>query len=288
MKDFLHSVKFKILLGIAALLLGLMTYVAVSAGRQTTPQQILNTLAYPFVRAANAISEGVGGFFDKLINADKYKAQNEELMAKLSEMYKYTMDYDTLRNENERLREILELKQKNEDFRFSEPCDIIARNANDLYGGFTVDSGEKDGLSVNDPVITSVGLVGRVTSIANNLAEVTTILSPKVNVGVYTMRTKTTGVIENDVSSAEKELCLMSDILKDADIKVGDIVFTSGKSGLFPADIPVGTVTEVYDDPNGLTKHALVKPLEDVMRVSSVFVITDFDGKGIPFDIEGE
>ena len=285
MKDFLHSVKFKILLGIAALLLGLMTYVAVSAGRQTTPQQVLNTLAYPFVKAANAISEGVGGFFDKLINADKYKTQNDELTAKLSEMYKYTMDFDTLQKENIRLREMLELKQKNEDFRFSEPCDIIARNANDLYGGFTVDGGKNDGLSVNDPVITSVGLVGRVTSIADNLAEVTTILSPKVNVGVYTMRTKTTGVIENDVSSAEKELCLMSDILKDADIKVGDIVFTSGKSGLFPADIPVGTVTEVYDDPNGLTKHALVKPLEDVVRVSSVFVITDFDGKGIPFVI---
>ena len=288
MKDFLHSVKFKILLGIAALLLGLMTYVAVAAGQQTTPQQILNTLAYPFVTAANAISEGVGGFFDKLINADKYKAQNEELTAKLSEMYKYTMDYDTLLNENERLREMLELKQKNEDFRFSEPCDIISRNANDLYGGFTVGRGTSGGLSLNDPVITSVGLVGRVTSIGANYAEVTTIISPKVNVGVYTMRTKTTGVIDNDVSSAEKELCLMSDIMKDADIKEGDIVFTSGKSGLFPADIPVGTVTEVYDDPNGLTKHALIKPLEDIMKVSSVFVITDFDGKGIPFEVEND
>lgn len=288
MKDFFHSVKFKILLGIAALLMGLMVAVAVTAGQQTTPQQILNTLAYPFVTAANAISDGVGGFFDKLINADKYKSQNEELTAKLSEMYKYTMDFDSLQKENIRLREMLELKQKNEDFRFSEPCDIISRNANDMYGGFTVSGGKRDGLSLNDPVITSVGLVGRVTSVGDNYAKVTTIISPEVNVGVYTMRTKTTGVIENDVSSAEKELCLMSDILKDADIKEGDIVFTSGKSGLFPADIPVGTVTEVYDDPNGLTKHALVKPMENVKSVSSVFVITDFEGKGIPFRIEDE
>lgn len=288
MRDFFHSVKFKILLGIAALLLGLMVAVAVAAGQQTTPQQILNTIASPFVNAANAIADGVGGFFDKLINADKYKAQNDELLAKLSEMYKYTMDYDTLKNENDRLREILDLKKNNEDFRFSEPCDVASRNANDLYGGFTVRKGKNDGISVNDPVITSVGLVGRVTSVADNYARVTTIISPQVNVGVYTTRAKTTGVIENDVSSAEKELCLMSDILKDADIKVGDIIFTSGKSGLFPADLPVGTVTEVYDDPNGLTKHALIKPLEDVKTATSVFVITDFDGKGIPFDIEDE
>lgn len=286
MKDFFHSIKFKILLGIGALLLGLMTYVAIAAGRETTPQQVLNTISYPFVKAANFVADGVGGFFDKLINADKYKSQNDELLAELTEMYKYTMDYDSLEQENARLREMLGLKEKNADFRFSEPCDVNSRNANDLYGGFTINKGKSDGLSLNDPIITSVGLVGRVSSIGENYSRVTTLISPEVNVGVYTMRTKSTGVIENDVSSAQKGLCLMSDILKEADIKAGDIIFTSGKSGLVPADIMVGTVTEVYDDPNGLTKHALVKPAEDVKSVSSVFAITDFSGKGIPFQID--
>ncbi len=286
MKEFFHSVKFKILLGIAALLLGLMTYVAVTAGREATPQQVLNTITYPFVKAANAIADGVGGFFDKLINADKYKSQNDELMAQLTEMYRHTMDYDELEKENERLREMLGIKQKQPDFRFSEPCDVVSHNANDLYGGFTINKGKTDGLSQNDPVITSVGLVGRITSIGDNYAKVTTVISPQVNVGVYTMRTKATGVIENDVSSAQKGLCLMSDIMKEADIKEGDIVFTSGKSGLFPADVMVGTVTKVYDDPNGLTKHALIEPAENIKSVSSVFVITDFNGKGIPFIID--
>ncbi|MDE6733129.1 MAG: rod shape-determining protein MreC [Oscillospiraceae bacterium] len=286
MKEFFHSVKFKILLGIAALLLGLMTYVAVTAGREATPQQVLNTITYPFVKAANAIADGVGGFFDKLINADKYKSQNDELMAQLTEMYKHTMDYDELEKENDRLREMLGIKQKQPDFRFSEPCDVVSHNANDLYGGFTINKGKTDGLSQNDPVITAVGLVGRITSIGDNYAKVTTVISPQVNVGVYTMRTKATGVIENDVSSAQKGLCLMSDIMKEADIKEGDIVFTSGKSGLFPADVMVGTVTEVYDDPNGLTKHALIEPAENIKSVSSVFVITDFNGKGIPFVVD--
>lgn len=286
MREFFHSVKFKILLGIAALLLGLMTYVAVTAGREATPQQVLNTITYPFVKAANAIADGVGGFFDKLINADKYKSQNDELMAQLTEMYKHTMDYDELEKENERLREMLGIKQKQPDFRFSEPCDVVSHNANDIYGGFTINKGKTDGLSQNDPVITAVGLVGRITSIGDNYAKVTTVISPQVNVGVYTMRTKATGVIENDVSSAQKDLCLMSDIMKEADIKEGDIVFTSGKSGLFPADVMVGTVTQVYDDPNGLTKHALIEPAENIKSVSSVFVITDFNGKGIPFVVD--
>lgn len=264
MKEFFHSVKFRILLGIGALLLGLMTYVAVAAGQSTTPEQILNTITYPFVTAANAISDGVTGIIDKVVNADKYKAQNDELSAQLTDMYKHTLDYEELKKENERLREMLKLKEKHEDFMFSEPCDVIAHNTNDLYGGFTIKSGSKDGLQLNDPVMTSKGLVGRITTIGENYAKVTTILSPQVNVGVYTMRSKATGVIENDLSSAEKGLCLMSGILKDADIREGDIIFTSGKSGLFPGDILVGTVTEVYDDPNGLSRHALIKPIEDV------------------------
>ena len=266
-------------------MLGLMTYAAVSAGRQTGPEQIIGTVTYPFVSAANAISDGVAGFIDKLVNADKYKSRSDELNAQLSEMYKHTMDYDSLLQENERLREMLGLKEKNQDFRFSEPCDVIARNANNLYGDFTISKGSNSGISEGDPVITSVGLVGRVTSIADNYARVTTVLSPQVNVGVYTMRSKTTGVLENDLSSAQKGMCLMSDIFKDADIKEGDIIFTSGKSGLFPDDILVGTVKEVYDDPNGFSKHAVIELAPDVRTVTSVFVITDFNGKGIPFDI---
>lgn len=286
MKEFFHSVRFKILICIAALLLGLMTYVAVSAGTETVPEKIIGTVTYPFVTAANAVSEGVGGFIDKLVNADKYKQENDELRAQLTEMYGRTLDYENVLEENAQLREMLGLKEQQEDFVFSEPCSVISRNANDIYGGFTINRGSSDGLSLNDPVITSVGLVGRVTGIAENYARVTTILSPQVNVGVITMRAKTSGVLENNVAAAEKGLCLMSDILRDADIRAGDIVYTSGKSGLFPDEVMVGTVVEVYDDPNGLSKHALIKPAEELFGVTSVFAVTDFDGKGVAFETE--
>ena len=267
MKEFFHSVKFKILICIAALLLGLMAYVAVAAGTQTLPEQMINTVAYPFVTAANAISNGVNGFIDKLVNADTYKSQNDELRELVTEMYERTADYEELQNENEQLREMLGLSQKHKDFKFSEPCNIIARNANDIYGGFTINQGSSSGISLNDPVITSVGLIGRVTEIAPNYARVSTILSPQVNVGVYTMRTKTTGVLENDINTAGNKLCLMSNILKDADIEPGDVIVTSGQSGLFPEGLIVGTVKEVYDDPNGLSKHALIQPAEDSFSI---------------------
>ncbi|MGN1341415.1 MAG: rod shape-determining protein MreC [Oscillospiraceae bacterium] len=284
MKEFFHSVRFKVILCIAALLLGLMTYVAVAAGTQTLPEQVLNTVTYPFVTAANAISNGVNGFIDTLVNADTYKAQNDELRELITEMYERTADYEELQKENDQLRDMLELNRKNEDFRFSEPCSIIARNANDIYGGFTINRGSSSGISLNDPVITTIGLIGRVTEIAPNYAKVSTLLSPQVNVGVYTMRTKSTGVLENDTASAGQKQCLMSNILKDADIEPGDVIVTSGKSGLFPEGLIVGTVKEVYDDPNGLSRHALVEPAEDCFTITSVYAIVDFEGKGLSFE----
>lgn len=285
MKEFFHSVKFKILIGIAALLLGLLTYVAVSGGFATVPEQIINTVTYPFVTAANAISDGVGGFIDKLVNADSYKQQNDELRAELSEMYKATVDYEELKEENKLLREMLGLKEENESFVFSDPCDIVARNANDIYGGFTINRGSDDGISLYDPIITPVGLIGRVSEIAPNYSRVTTVLSPQMSVGVFSMRSKATGVIENDLTSAQNGLCLMSNILKDADIMVGDVVATSGGSGLFPKGVIVGVVKEVYDDPNGLSKHALIEPTENSFDAVTVFAVVDFDGKGLSFGI---
>lgn len=286
MKEFFHSVKFKILICLAALLLGLMAYAAVTLGTQTPPEQIIGTLTYPFTSAANAVADGVSGFIDKLVNADTYKSENESLKSQLTELYKRTKDYNEIVAENDQLREMLGLKEKNPDFIFSERCDVIARNANDICGGFTIGSGRSSGISLNDPIVTSAGLVGRVTSIADNYAKVTTIISPQVNVGVYSTRSKATGVIENSIENSQNGLCLMGGILKDADLAVGDVIFTSGKSGLFPDDLMVGTVVEIINDNNGLSKHALVKPAVDVFNVTSGFVITDFDGKGVPFDIE--
>ena len=286
MKEFFHSFKFKILICIAALLLGLMTYVAVAAGAQTLPEKIITTVTQPFVTAANAISESVGGFIDTMVNANTYKRQNEELRATLSDMYERTMDYDELKEENNLLREMLKLQQDNDDFEFSEPCNVVARDANNLYGDFTINRGTKDGLALNDPIITSVGLVGRVTEIAEYYAKVSTVLSPQVSVGVFSIRSKTTGVIENDLENAQQGMCLMSNILKDADIQVGDVIATSGKSGLFPEGCIVGTVVRVYDDPNGLSKHAVIQPIEDCFDVTTVFAVTGFEGKGISFDFE--
>lgn len=278
MRDFFHSTKFKILLCVFALMFGFMIYAAVSAGAATIPEKILNTITSPFVSASTALSDWVTSTLDTLMNAQKYKSENEMLKEQLTELYSQIIDKEKIDEENTQLREMLGIAAENSDYKWLSPCSIVARNANDIFGGFTINKGTNDGVELYDPVFTSVGLVGRITEVSDSYSKVTTIISTDLQLSVATASEHVVGIIENDVEKSSQGYCVMSYITKDSRIKVGDVVVTAGSSA-FPADMVVGTVEELYDDANGLSLHALIKPAEQFSTITSVFVITEFEGQ---------
>lgn len=280
MRDFFKGFKFKIIICIFAVVLGVVIYAAVSGGFSTVPETVISTITKPFVIASNAVSQWVEDTIDKFTNADRYKTENEELRNKLNEQYKQIIDLENVKNENDQLKQILKIKEENADFEFSPPCNIISRNTNDAYAGFTIDRGSDDGISLYDPVITSNGLIGMVCEIAPNYAKVATILSDEINVGVMTFDSKVTGILDNDIKNANEGNCLMSYITKDSEIKDGEIV-KSVAGVVFPGNLLVGTISKVYDDENGLSVHAVIKPAVDVRTVTDCVVITSFKGQGV-------
>lgn len=280
MRDFFKGFKFKIIICIFAVVLGVVIYAAVSGGFSTIPETVISTITKPFVVASNAVSQWVEDTIDKFTNADRYKTENEELRNKLNEQYKQIIDLENVKNENDQLKQILKIKEENEDFEFSPPCNVIARNTNDAYAGFTIDRGSDDGISLYDPVMTSNGLIGMVCEIAPNYAKVATILSNEINVGVMTFDSKVTGILDNDIKNANEGNCLMSYITKDSGIKDGEIV-KSVAGVVFPGNLLIGTVSKVYDDENGLSVHAVIKPAVDVRTITDCVVITSFKGQGV-------
>ncbi len=278
MKDFFHSLKFKIILCLLALVLGFMIYAAISGGNVIFPKSILETAAQPFVAAATAVSDWTERTLDAFLNAEKYREENVMLREKLTEMYSQIIDKNKTDEENEQLREMLEIAKENDDYEWSAPCTVIARNANDIFGGFTIDKGSSDGIELYDPVLTEIGLVGYITELSPHYAVVTTVLSPEIKIGVITAEKNVVGIIENDILYSSDGYCLMSYVNKESDISAGDVAITSGGT-VFPSGIFVGTVESVYSDQNGLTLHAVIKPAENVFNVTNVFVVTDFEGQ---------
>ncbi len=279
MKEFFHTVKFKILVCIFALLLGFIIYVAISAGASSLPKQILETISAPFVTLSTNVSDWIEGTIDKFVNADKYKQENEILKEQLADAYRDVIQKEKLEQENQQLKDMLKISENNKDFKWSPPCSVTSRNASDISGGFTVNRGRRDGISLYDPVFTKTGLVGIVTEVSDSYSIVSTVLSTDVYIGVAGADCHALGVIENDLENIEKGLCVMNYSGKDSGIKTGEIILTSG-SEFFPEGIMLGKVKDIVNDDNGLAVHVLVEPFVDVYTVTDVFILTDFDGKG--------
>ncbi|MGN1089938.1 MAG: rod shape-determining protein MreC, partial [Huintestinicola sp.] len=178
-------------------------------------------------------------------------------------------------HENEELRVMLGLKEEYSDYEFSPPCSIIARTTNDPFASFTIDKGADSGIIPGDPVVTQNGIVGVCYDVSKSTCRVRTLYSPRTAIGVYSVRTKTEGVVSGGYELAKDGRIRMSYIDKESDIAEGDIIVTSG-SVHYPAGQLVGTVERVEMEQNGLSKFAVIVPAEDPATLTGVFVITNY------------
>ncbi len=286
MKEFFKTKKFKILVAVTAVIIGVMIYTLTKGGYASESSSFFDKLFEPVKKLSTNISNKVSSSLDMLVNAEKYYQENQQLKEQLNELYNEIIDYDSLKKENQELRVMLDLKEQYEDFTFSPPCEIIARQTNDPYATFVIDKGSDDGIKPYDPVVTSDGLVGVCYDVSTSTSKVRTLYSPKTAVGVYSVRKKVTGIIEGDVELAQKGLCRMNYIDKTADIKVGDIIITSGSQN-FPASQLVGTVKETGMEDSGLSMYAVIEPAVKPTAITNVFVITSFKGQKAADSKEG-
>lgn len=282
MKEFFGSKKFKAIICILALIVGIMIYAAVSSS--TLISSALGTVFAPVQKVTQGVTSSISSAFDMLVNAKDYYEENQELKEKIAELTAQLVDYTQTKQENEHLREMVALSESNPGIEFSEPCTVIGRTANDVYGSFFIDKGEKDGIGYYDPVVTANGLVGFVTEVQYTYSKVTTLLSSDISLGVYCVRTGETGVIEGNYDLALNGNVRMIYIPLECEMTDGDIVITSGYSGLVPKGLVVGTASDIVIAPSGLSKNATITPTIDADTLKTVYVITDFDGKGSGYE----
>lgn len=279
MLDFFKSHRFKIIIAVIALLFGMMLYSASSDGIANIPRNLLAMITTPVQKATAVVSSAVGGFLDNFVHAQQNADENEQLKQQIAELNKKLIDYEEIKDENEQLKAIAGIKEIHSDFSTATAF-VVSRDPSDRYGSFIIDKGTLHGISLNDPVMTENGLVGIVTQVSPISARIKTILSPDVEVGSLENSSKELGVIKGDANLAEEGMTRLSILSGDTSIQKGDLIVTAGSSGLYPKGIPVGTVKEVKSESHGITQFAVVQPLENIDRVESVVVITDFLGQG--------
>ncbi len=280
MGEFLKSTRFKVLLAFLAFLVGIMIYSVTKGGYSLSGASFINTITKPFRFASNSISMKLEKNADRISNADAYYEENLELKRQIGELNKKLTEYDDLLAEVEELRKLVVIKEEHPDSVFSQSAEVMGYIANDPFKGFTIDRGYADGIEPYSPVITPEGIVGIVIEVSQHSSTVRTLLSPDLSIAAICSSTNTDfGIVEGSVLAAENSRTKLIHLDKNHGIKEGDLMITSGSSGLFPKDYAIGTVTEVGIEANGLSAYAEIEPAADISRLRSVFVIMDFEGK---------
>lgn len=234
----------------------------------------LNTISTPVQGMLNSI---VNPIKEKLVLIDEmngYKAENERLIEEITRLKIENRDIQSYVSENDRLRSLLELKEKNAELT-TVAAEIVSRDY-ECYKCMTINKGTHDDISVGDAVITQKGILGVVESVGVNWAKVTTVFAPESAIGAKFTRTGDVGVIEGDSELCTEGKCRVEYISSSASIINGDIVVTSGIGGIYPTGLMIGKICEVKTDAMGAVEYAVLEPSVDVDNVYEVLVVTEF------------
>ncbi len=201
-----------------------------------------------------------------------YKEDNERLEAENLALRQQNRDVAVYREENERLQALLDLQESISEYQ-TVAARVISYSGNNWYELIEINKGTLNGLDEGDAVVTPDGLVGKITEAGPNYSTVTTVLDTNAAVGIKVSRTGGSGFVEGDAELAKNMQCKLSFVDRSTPIIVGDVVETSGTSGIYPPGFPVGSIMSVSADSTGNLKYAVIDPAVDFDMLKEVLVI---------------
>jgi rod shape-determining protein MreC len=98
---------------------------------------------------------------------------------------------------------------------------------------------------------------------------------PASTVGAHAVSTRTAGIVEGQARGTMRFKYMARD---GAGLKVGDLVVTSGVSGLIPRGLPIGRIQSIDDRGSALFHFAVLAPVVDFARLEDVLLVTDQGG----------
>jgi len=242
---------------------------ATSGSVSGSKTSLFGEMIKPFQSGLYKTTTAVGDFFTRLFSSSDITKENAAMAVKIEELEAQLADYNNLASENERLKELLNVKDSYTDYDILT-AQVIGNTPGAWFSEFTINAGTNDGIEPNMIVLMDGGLLGRVLSCSHSYSKVISLIDSTSGVPALVERTRDTGVIKPSIS--EEGMLEMSYITTDADVVPGDKIVTSGLGGIYPKGIAIGQVVEVANDSSSDMK-VIVQSNIDLAHVEEVVVI---------------
>lgn len=227
----------------------------------------LNFLAGIF----NDLTRGAGGLFSDLAEIQDLRARNAELEEALAQFQAELVELREIASDYQRLSDLLDYTSSVQN-QETIAAEVINYDQNSLLRTIAINRGTRDGITRGMPVVTHQGLVGRVINVTANASRVLLVTDPSSHVSARLQTTRDQGSVQGQLTGNLR----MVMIPQEAEVRVGDLVFTSGLGGNFPSDIPIGQITSKHQFEFELNQEAEVHSLVDFDTLEFVLVITSF------------
>ena len=214
-------------------------------------QRALYTVVSPIFKGAYSAVTPVREFFKYLSEARTYEETIKNLEAEITALQIENKSSEDYIRENKRLKELLDLRDGSMAGYKTVTARVVSYEPNSWYDTVMLSKGEKDGIAVDDIVVTNLGVVGRITQIGKSWARVSTVINSSNSLGVKLSRTGDVGVVSGDASLAQDKNCKLEYLSNDKNLIKGDILVTSGLGGVYPPDFAVGKVVDIRSDSAG-------------------------------------
>lgn len=274
MKKFFNT-KVKAVLALTVVLAVALALLGALGQGASLPQRIVQGIMTPLRSAMNDLTRHAERLYSYIFRYEALEAENQALREQIAEMENDARTTDTLQRENQRLRELVGLKEERQDFELVASY-IITWDSNDWTSSFTIDKGTGSGIQEDMVAITAQGeVVGLVTAAGSNWATVTTVLDSSLEISANIASSGYAGMVQGAYTTGSEGMLRMDYLPTDAVIRNEDQVVTAG-STLYPRDLILGYVANAGFDETGVAKYALLTPAADFENMEQVFILTNY------------
>jgi len=246
----------------------------------TPVERWLRDLLAPLQGGATTVLDGAETAAGLTVSRSQLLAENQALRQENAQLTEKISRLQEMEVENVRLRGLLNMKSSLGGQWQTVTARVIARDPGNWYQNLTINRGSSDGLLQGMPVINQDGLVGQITAVSSNTAEVLLILDKDGAVSALNQLSRTPGVVEG--VDNPRGFLRMIHVPQDAVLRENEIIISSGLGGVFPPGLRIGYVVSVQAEANGLMQEAIIRPFVDFERLEEVLVLISSQGDGTP------
>jgi rod shape-determining protein MreC len=258
--------------GLLVFQLALMAY---DARDGVTKQRMIRVWAQalisPFQSAASSVG-GVGsGIFQYFRDLKNAAAENGELKQRIEKMEAELSQSRANRDENERLRALLDFKDRSEYQMVT--ARVIARDPSVWFDTVTINRGSSSGIELNMPVVTPGGIVGRVVTLSPWTAQVMLITDEHSGAGAVVGQLGQSNALGSVKGLGQNGLLEMRHVSGLEVVNAGDYVITTGQDSIYPPGLSVGEVVEVKQGTATVPQTIYIKPGARLNALEEVAVL---------------